>query len=121
MSKLDLTDAYHHGTVNPAQVGYFSYVIPLAPGDEGIFICIDLVLPMGWVDSPKFFCAFLETLIDVANDLVNSELPVPSYGKISEIPATGPGPPHTPESLTHIYWYMDDSILAVQGVPDRQH
>ena len=58
VSKLDVTDAYHRGTVKPAQVGAVAYVIPSAPGDEGIFICIDLVLPMGWVDSLKLFCAF---------------------------------------------------------------
>ena len=76
---------------------------------------------MGWVDPLKFFCAFLETLTDVANALVNSELPVLSYGAISEIPSTGPGPPHTPESLNHRDCYMDDVISVVQGGPDRQH
>ena len=55
VSKLEVTDAYHRGTVKPAEVGAFAYVIPSAPGDEGIFICIDLVLPMGWVDSPQVF------------------------------------------------------------------
>ena len=50
MSKLDVIDVYHHGTINTAQVGAFAYVIPLAPWDEGIIICIDLVLLMGWVD-----------------------------------------------------------------------
>ena len=121
MSKLDVTGAYHRGTVKPAQVGAFAYVIPSAPGDEGIFICIDLVLPMGWVDSPKCFCAFSETLTDMANALVDSEFPVPSYGVISEILSTGPGPPHTLERLTHIYCYMDDIISVMQGGPDRQH
>ena len=119
--KLDVTDAYHRGTVKPAWVGAFAYVIPSAPGDEGIFICIDLVLSIGWVDSPKFFCTFLETLTDVANALVDSELPVPSYGAISEIPSTGPVPPHTRESLNHIDCYMDDVISVVQGGLDRQH
>ena len=65
---------------------------------------------MGWVESPKFFYTFSEMLIDVANALVNTDLPVSSYGAISEIPATGPGAPHTPESLTHIDCYMDDII-----------
>ena len=68
MSKLDVTDAYHR-------------------------ICINLVLPMGWVDSPKFFCAFSETLTDVANALVDADLPVPAYGAISALPATEPPPP----------------------------
>ena len=58
VSKLDVTDAYHRGTVKPAQVGAFAYVIPSAPGDKGIFICIDLVLLMGWVDSPNFSARF---------------------------------------------------------------
>ena len=50
----------------------------------------------------QVFCSFSETLIDVANAPVNMDLPVPSYGAISEIPETGPDPPHTPEILTHI-------------------
>ena len=76
---------------------------------------------MGWVDTPKFFCAFLEKLTDVANALVNSELPVPSYVTISNIPATGPAPPHIPERITHIYCYMDGVISVVQGGQDCQH
>ena len=76
---------------------------------------------MGWVDSPNLFCSFSETLTDVANALVNSELPVPSYGVISDIPATGLGLPHTLESLTNIACYMDDVISVVQGGPDCQH
>ena len=76
---------------------------------------------MGWVDSPKFFCAFLETLIDVANTLVDTDLKVPSYGAIFKIPETGPGPPHTSEILTHIYFYIYDVISAVQGGPEFQH
>ena len=102
VSKLDVTDAYHCGNVKPTQVDAFAYATSSAPGEEGTIICIELVLPIGWVDPPKFFCAFLETLADVANTLVDSDLPVSSYGAIYEIPATGPRPPHTPESLTHI-------------------
>ena len=57
----------------------------------------------------------------MANALVDSELPVPSYGAKSKITATGPGPPHNPESLTHIDCYMDDVISVMQGGPDHQH
>ena len=46
---------------------------------------------------------------------------VPSYGTIFDIPETGPVPPHTPESLTHIDCYMDDVISALQGDPYCQH
>ena len=93
VSKLDVTDAYHRGTVKPEQVGAFVYAIPSVPGEKGNIICIDLVLPMGWLETPKFFCAFSKMLTDMANTLVNTDLPVLSYGAISEIPETGLGPP----------------------------
>ena len=84
-------------------MGAFAYVIPSAPGDEGCINYTNLVLPMAWVDSPKFFCEISETLTDISNALVDMDLPVLSYGAISAIPANGPGPPHTPEILTNIY------------------
>ena len=31
ISKLDVTDAYHRGTLQPYQVGFFAYVVSLAP------------------------------------------------------------------------------------------
>ena len=74
-------------------MGAFAYVVPSVPEEDAILICIDLVLPMGWVESPKFFCAFSETLTDVANTLVDTDLPVPAYGEISALLATEPPPP----------------------------
>ena len=121
VSNLDVTDAYHFGTLQSAQVGDFSYVVPAVAEDDCIIICISLVLPMGWMDSPKYFCAISETLADVVNALVHTALPVPAYGAILEILETSLGPPHTLDSLTHIDCYMDDVITAVQGGPDRQH
>ena len=41
--KLDVTNVYHHGTLSPYQVGNFVYVIPLAPDDDSIIICINMV------------------------------------------------------------------------------
>ena len=57
---------------------------------------------MGWMVSPKLFCAFSETLMDVANALVHTLIPVPGPGAITKIPNTYPGPPHNLDSLTHI-------------------
>ena len=63
----------------------------------------------------------METPTDVANALVDTDLSVLSYGAISDILVTGLGAPHTPESLTHNDYYMDDIISAVQGGPNFQH
>ena len=80
VSKIDVKDVYHRSTLTPSQVGAFAYVVPSVPDDYVILICINLVLPMEWVDSPKFICAFSETLTDMANALFNEDLPTPAYG-----------------------------------------
>ena len=92
VSRLDVIDAYHCDTLRLPQVGTFEYVIPLAPRDNGSIILIDLVLLMGWVESPKILCIFSEKFTDVAKTLVDTELPVPSYGTINKIPTTRPPP-----------------------------
>ena len=96
-------------------MGAFFYFAPSVPDDDVIIICIDLVLPMGLVESIKCFCTFLETLTNMANALVYTDFPVPAYGAISTLLATEPGPPPILDSLTHIDCYMNDVISAVQG------
>ena len=54
---MDFTDAYDCGTFRMYQVVSFAYVVPSAAADDCVIICIDLVLMMVWVDSPKYFCA----------------------------------------------------------------
>ena len=61
------------------------------------------------------------TLTDVANALIDTDLPVPAYGAISDLPSTGPVPPHTRRNLAHIDCYLNDIISVVQGGPERQH
>ena len=75
---------------------------------------------MGWVDSSKLFCAFLETLADLTNTLLDTELPVLSYVTITKIPITRP--PYTPHTREyhHIDCYIYDIISAVQGRTKRQ-
>ena len=53
-----MTDLYHHSTLQPPKVGVFTYIFPSLPDGYVIIIFIDLVLPMRWVDSLNFFCAF---------------------------------------------------------------
>ena len=74
VSKLDVTDAYHHGTLRPDQVGAFAYVVPTVAKDYCVIIWMDLMLPMVWVDLPKYFCAISETLTDVADALVHKSI-----------------------------------------------
>ena len=120
VSNMDVMDAYHRGTLRSFQVRAFACVIPLVANNDCIIICINILLPMGWVDSPKFFCAFSETLTDVVNALLHTSLMEPGYGAITKIPETGMGLPHTLDSLTTVYWYIYDVITGVQGGMEQQ-
>ena len=80
-AKGPVWDAYHHDTLWTPQVGYFVYVVPSTPYDYGITIFIEMVLKMGWVDSPMF-CALSKTLPNAPNALVDPDQPVPAYGTI---------------------------------------
>ena len=72
----------------------------------------------GW--TPPIFLRVSETLTDMANALVDTYLPIPSYGVIFGISVTLLGPSHTPDSLTHIDCYMYDVISVVKGGSDCQ-
>ena len=49
-----------------------------SPEDEEHLVTLPLVLPMGWKNSPPAFCAATETVVDLANDAVQSRvLPLP--------------------------------------------
>ena len=61
------------------------------------------------------------TLVDVANALVDTDLPVLTYDAIAKIPVAGLGLPHMREILAHIDFYTDDVISAVQVRPEGQH
>ena len=113
MSKLDVTDVYHHSTLQPSHVGDFAYVTPLTADGDCIIICINLVLPMGWMGSSKFFCALSGTLTNVANALVHTSLPVLGYITVTKIPETGTGPIQNLDRPTHIDCDMDDVITVV--------
>ena len=69
----------------------------------------------------QVFLRFSETLTDVVNAMVGTDILVLSYSAISEIPETVPPPPHTLDNLTHIDCYMDEFISAVQGGLYFQH
>ena len=120
VSKLDVSYAYNCGMLRTSHAGTFAYIISLAAGNYCIIICVNIVLPIRWVDSPKFFCKFSETLTNVANALIHTSLPVPGCGAIYKISKTGAGTPHSLDSLNHIYWYMDDVVTAVQSGTEQQ-
>ena len=81
LSKWDISDAFHRCILRPTNVGAFSYIVPPLPSDTAIYMCVDIVLPIGWVSSPPLFCAASETEADIAIIyLADDRLRTPEYG-----------------------------------------
>ena len=47
-----------------------TFLQPPAVPDTTILLCINLVLPMGWVNSPDMFCTASDRVTDMANGYI---------------------------------------------------
>ena len=59
-SKLDIKDGFWHMVCEEGQEWNFTYILPNHPGQPPKIV-VPSALQMGWVLSPPFFCAALET------------------------------------------------------------
>jgi hypothetical protein len=66
MAKLDLADGYHRVPISATAALHLAIVIPMNHPTEKL-IALPLSLPMGWSQSPPYFCAFTETFTNIAN------------------------------------------------------
>ena len=81
LSKWYISDAFHCCVLRPADVGVFSYVVPPLSSVTLTYLCVELVLSMGWVRSLPFVCADYNTAADFANGYMDGHRsPTPEYG-----------------------------------------
>jgi hypothetical protein len=66
LAKLDLVDGYYRVPLSSTAALQLAVVLPTDVGSENL-IALPLSLPMGWNQSPPFFCAYTETVADMAN------------------------------------------------------
>jgi hypothetical protein len=89
MAKIDLADGYYCFLLHPQLALSLAVVIPSDHvADPNPLIAIPLSLPMGWSQSPPYFCAFTETITDMAN---NPNIPTPPSHPLLHTTQT---PPH---------------------------
>jgi hypothetical protein len=69
LAKIDLADGYYRVPLTPSVALRLAVVIPSDMPDQPL-IAVPLTLPMGWSHSPPFFCAFTETVADIANQAI---------------------------------------------------
>jgi hypothetical protein len=69
-SKLDVADGFYRLSVNARQALRLACLLP-REHQEPQLVAIPLALPMGWVESPPYFCAATETVADLTNSRLN--------------------------------------------------
>jgi hypothetical protein len=64
--KVDIADGFYRLCLADGSIPSFGVAFPSIPGEEHL-VAFPLVLPMGWVASPPYFCALTETIANIAN------------------------------------------------------
>jgi hypothetical protein len=64
--KVDIADGFYRVWLNLSDIPKLAVSIPSLKGEEPL-LAFPLVLPMGWTESPPYFCAATETVTDIAN------------------------------------------------------
>ena len=65
MLKNDMSDGFYHIQITSSGSLKLAVILPadLIPGQPQL-VALPLVLPMGWTESPPWFCAFAETVAE---------------------------------------------------------
>ena len=84
MIKVDIADGFYRLFVSAPTVAALGVVFPHHPDEEPL-VAFPLVLPMGWVGSPPFFCALTETSTDLANRRLDDPRWQPATHRLSSI------------------------------------
>ncbi len=128
--KFDLSDGYYRIRLSPEAALELAVIIPSEVQGRN-YVGIPLSLPMGWNQSPPYFCAFTETMVDLANQALRQhEVPTPPHTIEQTSQSPSNPPPPTPDQnitsrifrpgnllqdpLRFIDVYMDDFIAMAQ-------
>ncbi|KAG7365483.1 hypothetical protein IV203_038687 [Nitzschia inconspicua] len=65
LTKIDIKDGYWRMRMCEDGKWNFAYTLPRNDPNHELIVVLCLTLPMGWVDSPPFFCAVTETARDI--------------------------------------------------------
>ena len=115
LSKWDIFNASHRCLMCPADIGAFTYVAPPLTTDISTLLCTDLVLPMGWVNSPDMLCAASGTVGDNANGhLINPTSDFEIHPLTEGTYYLAPSPTASAARLQYVDFYMEDLNFATQ-------
>ena len=129
-----MSDGFYRGGLAVYDVIKLGVAMPALPGEEPL-IAFPLVLPMGWVNSPPYFCALTETIADLTNTALDTgalrddphplereaESPPEEYPRPSmPLPMRRGWPAEKQPPLASVDPYVDDFCNLVQGDSQRK-
>ena len=148
MLKIDLLDGFYRVHLRAEDIPTLGVAFPV--GGEEPLVALLLTLPMGWTESPPYFCSTTKTLVDLINlhtspswdpprhpleviaatqprqdDRHRVSVPTPTFSPPTRLPV----PPHLPkpqqrhhcQPLAYGDVFVDDEILLAQGSPEQLH
>lgn len=131
LGKVDLADGFYRVGLVPHAILKLAVIFPRYPGEEQM-VALPLVLPMGWVESVPYFCSVTETVADLVNRLPprlelgphpledQANTPPEEHTPVAPDDQAPLGPPvlaPAQRPVRHVDVYIDDFILAIQGLP----
>ena len=75
-SKLDISDGFWRLVIDSQDCYNFAYVLP-QPTGKPLHLMIPAAVQMGWIESPRLFCAAMESAQDLTQHFVDSAIPLP--------------------------------------------
>jgi hypothetical protein len=132
--KIDIADGFYRIWVKAEDIPKLCVAIPNLDSEEPL-VAFPLALPMGWTQSPPYFCAMTETVADLANErIAQHHVPPPHrLEALADSPTPDIAPSPTPPQLcpnpslatfqapfASINVFVDDFIALAQGSTNRK-
>ena len=76
--KVDMSDGFYRIWLRTKDIPKLGVAFPNLPS-EPLLVALPLALPMGWTESPPYFCAVTETVADLANARLLKHRKAPSH------------------------------------------
>jgi hypothetical protein len=89
--KIDLADGFYRVWVRTEDIPKLGVSFPQLEGEEPL-VAFPLSLPMGWTESPPYFCSVTETVADVANERLFRWRNPPSHHLEADADSSAPAP-----------------------------
>ena len=93
LCKIDVADGFYRVDLEAATAPTLAVILPHR-AEVPPLVAIPLSLPMGWVESPPYFCAASETIADITNRDIHKRFPPHRLDAVADTP---PPPQLTPD------------------------